>query len=624
MTDAERFFEIVQHLNPNLNSAVQMLSHHVRQGSSFVVQLWGPKGTGKQKLVDIIKQKLSHDRMKAEIPELKRWGEIFIDFDNEKIPNSTTRKRYSQLFLSAVVEAMKEHKYGLSTPGDRPSQESDADSADSVSSLSTDDSEDSSLLHRVSSEGKRKRGSYMPQPSLSFPGAAHMSEEKRSFLQSLCRAPTRHIVSEIIKILRSLCSEKNRVIIVLRRFDRCVQLSEKLMYGLLNYISDSSSSIVLITTTHFSTVDLEKRISSRYNPFRLPVSLGSEDTPQRILDSVCTTKALAQAASKSGVANRMKSNLAEKMCDAGLTVQLLCLCLARVQNKKKRPIDDAMGSDDISSESFTQLSHRFDPLLRFYTGLSMPQLYTLFEKEANLTPIGAVKLIFPWIEHVRALIRECVVVIVALSISFERTSGAGRMFPRAQKARSLLLGNNSWLNNRPPGKQTSWFSIDYLIRSIFPLEGGVLNFKKYGFANHDTMVSWLCSGSCYEGLLWKYGLEGGKSHNSNPTVTDEVWMHTLVWLIVEYGLLHQPNPSMVALSFPPHHCIYVIRQRLQNIASDVKSETKCFQSSQTKNSEKKLMSNCMDILKAVEREIRWISETFDEYIENLTKTRNAS
>eukprot|EP00759_Apiculatamorpha_spiralis_P048343 PhF_6_TR43596/c0_g1_i1/m.66960 len=197
-----------------VKAATSLIRHHIHNSTATTIQLWGPGRTGKRALT-----RFWMERIRIEFPSCP-----IIEIDNTLYPKGTSSRTYSQDVFEMVRSKLKMGQQ------QRPA------AAEEESSSSSSDGGGCDSDGEVNNEVTLK-------------------------------VHSRSIVRNIVEAFETEAANHRPLVVVINRFDLQLGCSKKFLYGILNLMADSEASIILITTTRSKSVELEKRIVSRYNPF---------------------------------------------------------------------------------------------------------------------------------------------------------------------------------------------------------------------------------------------------------------------------------------------------------------------------------------------------------------------
>ena len=626
----------LQKLNPKITAACQMLRHHDQdpESGSFILHVWGAEGCGKQTLVDSIKQMFERTN-------------VIVDFDNHALPKNILAKSYAKSFFYALVNGMHSHTKAFHDKKDHSVGVKDDLMSNTENALlfwsDGDDIDEHYDRNSSSAERKHKREDdnlLLHLNALQNKGTAKLSAETLRYLETKEKEPTRSIVYEIVSLLRYLCTKKQRVLLIIRRVDTLIRAEQGILYSLLNLMADSSSSITLVTTAHTPHVNFEKRIMSRYNPFYLPMACEHPDI-DAVWDSMFTKDKVKQRDRKkhncSNHAGSTSVNL-QHLYDAGWRMHVLKSLLDASENK---PNKESTGTDlqlqisDIPNH----IALQFDPFQRFVSDAQVPSLRSALAVVPQKCDdsLQLVNILYKWLQSVQIPLRECVALTVAVAMTFEQTSykEVKRSATEDQPSKassdrpSILLDEYPWLKGisecTPHGAHSACFTVDNLIQSIFPREGSVFQGfhcnQNWAAPSSETLkTNWLFTGSVFEELSRVFELVPTKAPVTHPWLSDDEWQHTIVWILSEYGILYQQSPALVSLAVPPHHCMHLVRQKLQRVHEAVRRERD--QMPPKSKFAVKRLNTVKIIVTSVENEIAQIIHTYDQYFDNLMGRRN--
>ena len=333
--------DITHRANSDRYAASRMIRHHWHEGTSFIAQLWGPQGSGKNIQLAVWRQDIMTfaDPERLNPQELQKFltarKTYFIDFHNARQPKNVGSRAYTKSFYTTFVQALESEFPHRKVPflqeyRRRGSSRTKKMSLDHVSfSVRSPQPPDrSDLIPRPegpTSQGRLRYRSterdgarnnpgqceaFIPQDTSSSLSTCETTSSTSSLLpkygmassgpvrESLRQAsssrgmtsssedqrspptrkiPTRMLVHRIVRSLDFMAQKGHRTVIFLRRIDLCSGASQKILYGILTHMADEASSVILLTTALSPTLVLEKRISSRYTPFYVSMVPASKD-----------------------------------------------------------------------------------------------------------------------------------------------------------------------------------------------------------------------------------------------------------------------------------------------------------------------------------------------------------
>eukprot|EP00760_Papus_ankaliazontas_P039296 PhM_4_TR9522/c1_g1_i1/m.70823 len=279
------------------NASKHMLRHHVATTTSFSMQLWGPAGTCKRTQVSLwLRQLASPTSSLQQRP-------LVVEVDNVRMPRHVSSRKYTQIVADLFSHSATAHREEEEVEAERRAAAMNMNNADVDDDDTSSSDDEASSSSSSSSAGAPATASTHTQSTSA--ATAHHSHVPRSGVMA------RHLSAE----LRRLSDRKQSVIFVLYRMELCVRASKKVLYAVLNHIADSASSVVFIATMRPVQVLLEKRITSRYNPFMVHMSsTPSAPVLAGVLSKLCPTVPISVLTGAAPWLQRMSD------CGLGLSV----------------------------------------------------------------------------------------------------------------------------------------------------------------------------------------------------------------------------------------------------------------------------------------------------------------
>ena len=621
----DKTLKYLQRLNPKVVAAREMLQHYDANPArgSFILQIWGHQGCGKQMLVSALKKVLPATR-------------IVVDFDHAALPRNIMTKSYARSFFYALVDAMQGHIDNFQKSAESTSltdRDFLGDAGEALECSSEDDLNDSPVEPRPLQGARHELEEdnlMLHLDSLRSKRTAGLSPSVMQYFENRQKAPTRLIIYEIVSLLRYLSSRKERVLIIIRHIDVLIRTSQRLLYSILNLMADASAVVTMITTTHVPQPSFEKRIVSRYNPFYLPMAHEHPDTEATWSEILKDIGTKGSACSKARAKFLLQLDLQEKvhlLFDAGWRIHVLQWIL------------DASKEWQTPEEGLQEIFYKFDPHSRFVDDCRLPSLAPVIKQCTAKSDVSTTRLIAAlhrWLESVQVPLRECVILAVATAITLEQStksiqrSDAGKEpFDKMNDDAGSTLKPHLWLRVPPDiSAGASTFTLDFLVQSIFPREGSV--FQTFSCAEdwsetHEpsaAQTNWLFCASTIQELFQAFKVLHQGTNSAHAWMSDGEWHNTIVWLLNEYGLLVQVTPAVLSLHLPPFHTRHLIAEKLMrvhqvvglHIAEIAKAKVSCDDSA---------LQVAVAIVSAVRAEIERVTNSFENFFEGLVRVRNA-